>query len=712
MTQANSERSRGIGKRLLAGGVGFPDRLVGDILAKRWMDNAIPFLALILVIVTLQAMLPGFLSLAMVTELSSQFAVTGLIVLALTIVIISGGIDLSIGAVYGLAALLSAICMNVLGLTAGFTFGAVVLLGILCGGINGLLIGYLRLRAFLTTLVTLIIFRSIYELLFPKFSTDIIVNMPESAVWDFIGFGAFAGVPATFVAAALIVLAWHVVLTRMRPGWRIIAVGSARRSAHNLGINVRRTVFGTYVWSGVLCSIAGMFSAARLGGAGTDTGVGIEITALTAVVLGGISLGGGRGSVAKAVMGTIIILLLTNGMVALSVPGAMSSTILGVVLLAAVFLDARWSRLLLRISQKVNISPAAVHLPQASVADDEKVIALDAPTETRLGAGQATGTADAAFDRNGNLYFGNSRGEILRSLAPGYERVDVFAHIGGHPRGMAFDPSGNLIVCVSGMGLHRVTPDGKSGRLADKCRSYPLSVSDQSRIRFANGLAITPDGRVLLTDSTVRFESHNWMADAMEGRGNGRILMYHPQTGRVETIIRGLAFPSGICLHPDGESVLFAERFGCRVRRHYFDGSKRGRTETVLQATAGYPGMISPSSDGQFWLALEGTRTPIWDLALSAPGFRRRLVRDCSRDNWLCPNLNGGSIVKFNANGEITETLMPRHAQDYSGIGAVREFEGRLYVAGERNGFIGRHDLAASANNGQIRRLLSKEKRL
>ena len=106
-------------------------------------------------------------------------------------------------------------------------------------------------------------------------------------------------------------------MTRLRIGWRIMAVGGSRRAAYNAGIPVRGTVCLTYVVSGVLTGLAGTLYAARLSGAGPDTGVGLELTAVTAALLGGNSVGGGRGSIGKALMGAIIVSLLTNGLVRL-----------------------------------------------------------------------------------------------------------------------------------------------------------------------------------------------------------------------------------------------------------------------------------------------------------------------------------------------------------------------------------------------------------
>ena len=120
-----------------------------------------------------------------------------------------------------------------------------------------MLIGYFRLRAFLTTLITLIIYRALYDLLTADYATAIAGGFPDSKVWDFIGSGDWLGVPTVVFVYALVAIFGHIFLTRLRPGWHVIAIGGSRRSAYNTGIAVRRTVALCYVACGVLTAIGG-----------------------------------------------------------------------------------------------------------------------------------------------------------------------------------------------------------------------------------------------------------------------------------------------------------------------------------------------------------------------------------------------------------------------------------------------------------------------
>jgi ribose transport system permease protein len=673
-----------------------PDHLIGEILSKRWIDNAIPFSALVLTIVVLGSIIPDFFSVSSLSDLARQFAEFGLVVLALTVVMISGGIDLSVASVFSLAVLFSLIGVNVYELPIPVVMAGILVMGVGCGAINGVLIGYLRLRAFLTTLVSLIIFRSIYEIVFLRMSTSIMSGFSMSDMWLFIGEGTILGVPTSLVITGLIALAWHIVLSRMRPGWRLTAVGGARRSAFNAGINVRFMVFLTYVASSTMCALAGFLFAARLGSTGSDTGVGLEVQALTAAVLGGTAIGGGRGSVAKAIIGALLVLLLTNGLINLGISGPITSTILGAVLLLAVFVDMRWQKHRHRILAKVYVSPAYLSLPPAPQVDapgspyalNDRLRSVEI-----IGLGEIEGPEDVILDRDDNLYCGTRHGDIVRFFGPDHKRSEVFAHIGGHPLGMQFDRDGNLLVCIGGMGLFQVAPNKTVTKLTDETNRSWGSVVDDSRLRLADDVDIAPDGRIYFSEATIRYEQEDWATDALESRASGRIICYDPRSGKTHTEIPKLVFANGVAMCRDGQSFMFAESWTCSISRYYFDGPKKGKIERVISDLPGYPDNINRASDGTFWLALLGMRGPALDLAMRMPGFRKRMARRVAPDQWLYPNINTGCVVKFNEKGEILDSLWDLGGLNHPMITSMREHKGWLYLGGVSNNRIGRYRL-------------------
>ena len=673
-----------------------PGHLIGEILSKRWIDNAIPFLALVATVLVFGSLMPDFYSQSSLTDLGRQMAEFGLIVLALAIVLLSGGIDLSVGSVFSLAVLGSLLGVNVWELPVPVVLVSVLAMGAVCGAVNGVLIGYLRLRAFLTTLVTLIIFRSIYEIVFLRYSTALVSSFADSDLWIFIGEGTILGVPVSLVVAGTIAIVWHVVLSRMRPGWRLTAVGGARRSAYNAGINVRRTVCSAYMWSSSMCALAGFLFAARLGSTGSDTGIGLEVSALTAVVLGGISLGGGRGSVAKALMGALLVMILTNGLINFGVSGPITSTVLGAVLIAAVFVDMRWLKNRHKWLSKVYVSPTYLALPQPpKTTDPGSPYALNDKLRTVeiIGLGEIEGPEDVILDRDDNLYCGTRHGDIVRFFGPDFTRSEVFAHIGGHPLGMAFDRAGNLLVCIGGMGLYQVAPDRTVTKLTDETNRRWNSVVDDSRLRLADDLDIAPDGRIYFSEATIRYEQEDWATDALESRGNGRVICYDPRTGTTRTEIPRLVFANGITMAADGVSFLYAESWICAISRYYFDGPKKGTIEPVLTNLPGYPDNINRASDGTYWAALLGMRTPALDLAMTMPGFRRRMARRVAPDLWLYPNINTGCVIKFDDQGRVLESLWDLGGENHPMITSMREHKGWLYLGGVSNNRIGRYRL-------------------
>lgn len=675
-----------------------PDHLLGEVLSKNWIDNTIPFLFLIIVVVLFQSLIPGFLSIAGFADLARQLGEVAFVAIGLAIVMLAGGIDLSVGSVFALANLAALAFINYLGWPLYLAIPAVAAIGAFVGLINGLLVGYLRLRAFLTTLATLIIVRAVVDLLILAYARKVAMTMSDSDAWLFLGEGDLFGIPFNFVLLVAVAIIAHLVLSRSRYGWHILAVGGSRRSAYNAGIAVRRTICITYVISGMFAAIGGLFYAARLGSVGPDTGIGLEVTVLTAAVLGGVSLGGGRGSIFKALLGTAIVLLVTNSLIRLNMPSGATPLVLGLLLLLAVAVDIRWLKNRHKLLSRVYVSPTYFELPQrpATEAGSASPYAVNDAFHgvEAIGLGELDGPEDMIFDSKDNLYTGGRQGDIVRFLAPDYRTSEVFVHLGGFPLGLAFDAKDNLHACVAGMGVYMVTPEREIVRLSDETNRSLFSIIDDSRIRMADDLDIAPDGRVFFSEATVRYGVSDWAVDALEGRGNGRIIAYDPRTKSTRTVLSGRIFPNGICMVGDGESLLFAETWACRISRFWFAGPKKGKVETVVADLPGYPDNLNKASDGRFWVALAGMRSPVFDMSLTVPSFRRRMAQRVAMDEWLYPNLNTGCVVKVALDGTVTESLWDLGGASHPQITSVREHKGYLYLGGINNNRIGRHRLA------------------
>ncbi len=675
----------------------WPDHVIGELLSKRWTETMVPILFLLITVVFLNSNIENFISVSSVIDTIRQSGELGFVVLAMAIVLMAGGIDLSVGSMFALCTLCALYFIQLLKWPVPAAILATLLFGGLLGSINGILIGYFRLRAFLTTLITLIIYRSAFDMLTLVYLVDITAAASETPTWDWIGSGEALGLPVQGWVFAAVAIFGHIFITRARTGWHISAIGGSRRAAYNAGINVEWVIALTYIASGVLTACAAVFFAARLANAGSDTGRGMEVTILTAAVLGGIRLGGGRGSVTKAILGLLIVILITDGLLRMAVPGGPSKVVLGCILLLAAIIDIRWYKNRGKLIQEVYVSPTYLKMPPApsTAVDSGNAYAVNDRLRDvySIGVGQVESPEDVILDDADHLYCGSRHGDILRFFPPDYKQMEVYAHIGGQTLGMAFDASNNLCVCVGGMGLYRVSPERKVEKLTDETNRTLGSIIDDSRLRLADDLDIAPDGRIFFSEATIRYEMHDWHTDALEGRGSGRIICYDPNTKRTHTVISNLIFPNGICVTNDGQSILFAETWGCTIKRYWFDGPKKGQLETLIPNLPGHPDNINRASDGNYWCGVIGMRSPVFDLVMRKPAFRTRMVKQLPEDEWFSPNLNTGCVIKFNDKGEVLESLWDLHGVNHPMITSMREHKGHLFLGGLSNNRIGRHKL-------------------
>ncbi|WP_413733971.1 ABC transporter permease [Sodalis sp. RH21] len=677
-----------------------PTYMLGELLTKRWIDNVIPVAFLLLILPGLNSVIPDFFNLSSLSDTGRQLGEFSLVAMGMGIVMLGGGIDLSVGAIFALCAFSAVASVYLLQLPLALAFLLTLGVGALAGAFNGVLIGYLRLRAFLTTLVSFILIRTLFDILAVKYATQIQLASVDNAAWDFIGDGGLGPFPVSLIAALAVAIGLHLLVSRGRFGWHIQAVGGSRRSAFNTGIAVKKTVFMTYLISGICCAVGGFLIAARMSGIGPGTGSGLEIMALTACVVGGNSLGGGRGSVVKAAMGAVIVLLLTNGLIRLGLPSGSTQMVLGAVLIVAVFLDIRWLKNRHRVLATVYVAPIYTRMaagPSALPADNGRWALNDrlAQAET-IGLGQLEGPEDVILDAQDHLYCGTRHGEVIRYFAPDYQRSEVFAHTGGFPLGLALDRDQSLTICVGAMGLYRVSPQREVTQLSTETRRSWRSIVDDARLRDPNDCDIAPDGRVFFTDSTTRYDAHEWALDSIESRPTGRLLCYYPASGKTETLLSGLRYANGVCIAHDGQSLFLAESWACRVHRYWFDGPEKGRLDTVIADMPGYPDNINRASDGNYWMAWLGMRTPTFDLALRHPGMRRRMTRRLVQDEWLFPNINTGGVLKFTPAGEIVEVLGNLGGLSHPMVTSMREHKGYLYIGGILNNRIGRFKLTGA----------------
>lgn len=297
------------------------------------MQKVLPFLSLIVLFVGLSIASPYFLTANNLASVARQTAVFNTMALGMTIVIITGGIDLSVGSILGLAGLAGTMALErgypiVLGIAIGLG------VGMACGFLNGLLITRLRIPPFVVTLGALGIYRGAALI----FSNGLPVHRIPPG-FSFLGEGNLWGVPFVLWMLVICAVAVHVVLEHTRLGRYAFAIGSNRTAAVYAGIPVNFHITAVYAIGGALAGLAGMIEASRLMTGQPTAGQGYELQAIAAVVIGGGSLNGGEGSVVGTLIGAFIMGLLSNGADLLNISNYWQQVIIGSVIILAVTLD-------------------------------------------------------------------------------------------------------------------------------------------------------------------------------------------------------------------------------------------------------------------------------------------------------------------------------------------------------------------------------------
>jgi len=290
--------------------------------------------ALIVVFIFLSLASPVFLSADNLFNIGSQTAVTAVIAIGMTLVIITAGIDLSVGSVAALAGVLGVMMMSQAGLPVPVAILGGTLVGAICGLVNGLLVSVAGLNPFIATLGMLTVARG---LTFIFTNAVAVFGAPNS--FRLLGQGVIGPIPIPVLMIALVAVAGYIVLSRTRLGRYAYAMGSNLEAARLSGIPIRRYLTSVYVISGALAGFGGMIAASRVNSGQPNFGIGLELDVIAAAVIGGASLFGGQGTVVGTLIGAFLVALIRNGSVLLDINTFYQQVIIGVVIWLAVIWD-------------------------------------------------------------------------------------------------------------------------------------------------------------------------------------------------------------------------------------------------------------------------------------------------------------------------------------------------------------------------------------
>jgi ribose transport system permease protein len=293
---------------------------------------------LVLLCVLMAVFAPNFMEVANVLNVLKQVSITAILAAGMTVVILTGGIDLSVGSTLALSGVLSVMLSNagvnpIVSMLAGAGVGCVV------GAINGYFTAATKLPSFIVTLGSMTYVRGLAYVISGGYPIVL-----QNTTFKFVGAGYIFGIPAPIYIMATVYVVMFFMLKYTMFGRHIYAIGGNEEAARLTGIKVEKTLIGVYSISGLLAGTAGVVMAGRLFSGQPMVGVGAELDAIAAVILGGTSFVGGFGRIQGTIVGVLIMGVLTNGLTLLNVDYYWQLVVKGAVIVAAVLLDRLRSR--------------------------------------------------------------------------------------------------------------------------------------------------------------------------------------------------------------------------------------------------------------------------------------------------------------------------------------------------------------------------------
>lgn len=288
---------------------------------------------LIVLFIILSFSSPYFLTVENLTKVIRQVAVVGIVTVSMTMVILTGGIDLSVGSMLALSSVILAKLM-VAGVNVPVAIILTLVAGMTLGLFNGFLINKIKISPLISTLGTMTVYSGLTYILTGGRS---IFGFPDS--FSFIGQGYILKLPVPILILGLVYVFGFFILNNTRFGRYLYGIGANERASILSGVNVNKVKYIAYIISGLLSSLAAVVMLSRVNSALPNLGEGLEFDVVTAVVLGGVSVNGGEGKLQGVIIGLLIIAILSNGMILLGVGNYFQTVVKGLVLLVAVGID-------------------------------------------------------------------------------------------------------------------------------------------------------------------------------------------------------------------------------------------------------------------------------------------------------------------------------------------------------------------------------------
>ena len=300
------------------------------------MSELTTVIALIILMAVITIINSNFLTANNLLNLLLQVTSNALIAFGMTFVILTGGIDLSVGSILALS---SALTAGLLGSGMPVTLAILIslILGFILGMMNGLLISYGKLAPFIVTLATMTIFRGA-TLVYTN-GNPITKGLSDTFLFQFLGQGYIVGIPFPVIIMFIVFIVLYVLLHKTAFGKSVYAIGGNEKAAYISGVKLNKVKIIIYSISGIMASISGLIITSRLSSAQPTAGASYEMDAIAAVVLGGTSLSGGKGRILGTLIGALIIGVLNNGLNIIGVSAFWQQVVKGVVILIAVLID-------------------------------------------------------------------------------------------------------------------------------------------------------------------------------------------------------------------------------------------------------------------------------------------------------------------------------------------------------------------------------------